>query len=105
MSKLARVPLLHQSDRVPLATIDSVVSAELGPARVAGNAQPNVFFRQVAMYLAKHTGGWSTTQIGRFCNGRDHSTVYYSIRKIERARTHEPGLDSLLSCLEQRCLV
>jgi hypothetical protein len=104
MGKRVPSPLLQLSGRIPLSTIDLVISAELGPARVAGNAQPNVFFRQIAMYLAKHAGGWSTTRICRFYNGRDHSTVCYSIRKIEQARTREPQLDSLLSSLEQRCI-
>ena len=57
--------------RVPLTTIDATVSAHLGTTRVSGNAQPAVFNRQVAMYLAKHVGGWSTTRIGKFYNGRD----------------------------------
>jgi chromosomal replication initiation ATPase DnaA len=56
--------------KVFLAKIDEIVSARLGPTRVAGNAQPAVFSRQIAMYLAKHVGGWSTTAIGRFYNGR-----------------------------------
>jgi hypothetical protein len=42
--------------------------------------------RQVAMYLAKEIGGWSTTQIGRYYNGRDHSTVCYALRRIEALR-------------------
>ena len=43
--------------RIPLAVIDQVVSARLGQTRVEGNAQPAVFHRQIAMYLAKHVGG------------------------------------------------
>src|ERR1700733_6788619 len=73
-----RTPGMQQ---IGLAQIDAVVSARLGPARVPGNAQPAAFNRQVAMYLAKHVGGWSTTKIGRFYNGRDHSTVCYAIRR------------------------
>ena len=61
--------------RVSLTDINAIVAAQLGPGRVKGNAQPAVFSRQIAMYLAKHVGGWSTTQIGRFYNGRDHSTI------------------------------
>jgi chromosomal replication initiation ATPase DnaA len=61
--------------RLSLAEIDAVVSARLRPTRIRGNAQPAGFNRQVAMYLAKHVGGWSTTMIGRFYHGRDHSTA------------------------------
>jgi hypothetical protein len=48
--------------KVGLDDIDSVVSARLEPARVTGNAQPAAFNRQVAVYLAKHVGGWITVK-------------------------------------------
>jgi hypothetical protein len=83
--------------RISLETIDAEVCARLGPARVAGNAQPAAFNRQVAMYLAKHVGGWSTTRIGKFYNGRDHSTVCHSIRRVELIRDSNPELDGLLT--------
>src|SRR5438105_1601741 len=87
--------------KVPLADIDAVVSARLGPARVPGNSQPAAFNRQVAMYLAKHVGGWSTTRIGRFYNGRDHSTVCHSIRRIESLREQDAEVDGLVTRLSQ----
>ncbi|MFZ0591645.1 MAG: helix-turn-helix domain-containing protein [Bryobacteraceae bacterium] len=68
--------------RVPLAPIDALVSSKLGPDRVSENCQSAAFNRQIAMYLAKRIGGWSTTAIGRFDNGRDHSTVCYAIQRI-----------------------
>ncbi len=69
--------------RISLARINDVVSANLGPTRVPGNAQPAAFNRQIAMYLAKHVSGWSTAVIGRFYNGRDHSTVCYALQRVE----------------------
>jgi hypothetical protein len=48
------------------------------------------------MYLARHVGGWSTTLIGRFYNGRDHSTVCFGIQRIESLRESDPDLDPLL---------
>jgi hypothetical protein len=71
---------------VALSQIETTVSAYVGPGRVAGNKQCECFSRQISMYLAKHIGGWSTPQIGRFYNGRHHTTVLYSIEKIERLR-------------------
>src|SRR3569833_202958 len=88
--------------RLPLAEIDAVVSARLGPTRIQGNAQPACFNRQVAMYLAKHVAGWSTTMIGRFYNGRDHSTVIHGIQRIEAHRESDPDLDTLLSELRDQ---
>jgi hypothetical protein len=86
--------------RISLATIDKVVAAQLGQTRVPGNAQPGVFNRQIAMYLAKHVGGWSTTQIGRFYNGRDHSTVCYAVKKIEMLRNSDSQVDELIATLK-----
>jgi hypothetical protein len=82
-----------------LAEIDRVVSERLGRARVAGNAQPAAFNRQVAMYLAKRVGGWSLTKIGKFYNGRHHTTVRHAIRRIEALRELNPDVDGLLAVL------
>ena len=60
--------------RIAIAEIDRAVAGRLGPTRVMGNAQPAVFNRQVAMYLAKALSGWSVTKIGKFYNGRHHTT-------------------------------
>lgn len=90
--------------RVPLSKIDRAVSARLGPTSGLGNSQPACFNRQVAMYLAKHVGRWSTTVIGRFYNGRDHSTVCHGIQRIEALRESNPDLDLLLSNLRSELL-
>jgi hypothetical protein len=55
------------------------------------------------MYLGKHVGGWSTTRIGRFYNGRDHSTVCYAIRRIESLRHSDPAVDAVIVRLIQLC--
>ncbi len=86
--------------RLSLAEIDAVVSAKLGATRTLGNAQPACFNRQVAMYLAARVGRWSTTVIGRFYNGRDHSTVCHAIQRIEELRDSDPDVDALLSELK-----
>src|SRR3954447_21647990 len=86
--------------RVSLAEIDAVVSAKLGTTRTPGNAQPACFNRQVAMYLAARIGRWSTTEIGRFYNGRDHSTVCHGIQRIQEMRDSDPEVDGLLSELK-----
>ena len=96
-------PHLGVRRSIPLAAIDAIVATNLGPARVCGNAQPNAMYRHIAMYLCKHVGGWSTTRIGNFYNGRDHSTVSYAIRRIESRRLLDPRLDSLLFTLTEMC--
>ncbi len=98
MATVAFAPAL--SSRISLAEIDAEVSARLGPTRVPGNAQPACFNRQIAMYLARHVGHWSTTVIGRFYNGRDHSTVCHSIQRMEALRETDPEVDALLADLK-----
>jgi Bacterial dnaA protein helix-turn-helix len=93
--------LKHGSNRIALARIDALVCARLGKARVRGNAQPAAFNRQVAMYLAHRVGGWSTTRIGRFYNGRDHSTVCHAIKRIQALRDSNAEVEDLLSSLIQ----
>jgi chromosomal replication initiation ATPase DnaA len=44
----------------------------------------------MAMYLASRVGRWSTTVIGRFYNGRDHSTLVHGIQRIESMRERVP---------------
>jgi hypothetical protein len=84
---------------ITLQQIETAVSAYLGVGRVPGNRQDECFSRQVSMYLAKHVGGWSTPQIGRFYNGRHHTTVLYAIEKIGRMRDQDPSVDALLEIL------
>ena len=87
--------------RISLGIIDATVSARLGPTKGLGNSQPACFNRQVAMYLASLVGRWSTTVIGRFYNGRDHSTVVHGIQRIESMRETDPDLNALISSLKR----
>lgn len=90
--------------RFPLSQIDAVVSAKLGTTRTSGNAQPACFNRQVAMYLAARVGLSSTTEIGRFYHGRDHSTVCHAVGRIEALRETDPEVDALLRELTAQLL-
>ena len=105
MASTSFAPRLISGRRVPLAEIDAAVSLRLGPTRGLGNSQPACFNRQIAMYLAKHVGRWSTKIIGRFYNGRDHSTVCYGIKRIEALRQRDPEVDALVTDLTRRLCV
>ena len=102
MASTPFAPDLFSRRRIPLAEIDAVVSARLGPTRGLGNSQPAYFNRQVAMYLAKHVGRWTVAIIGRFYNGRDRSTVCYSIQRIEALRESDPQVDALITDLKRQ---
>ena len=65
--------------------------AEMTSARRAREvARP----RQVAMYLAKQLTPRSLPEIGRRFGGRDHSTVIYAVRQIEKLRMADAELDA-----------
>jgi hypothetical protein len=102
MASLSFAPEQRSARRLSLAEIDAVVSARLGPTRGLGNSQPACFNRQIAMYLAARVGRWSTTIIGRFYGGRDHSTVCYGIQRIESLSESDPEVDALLTDLRRR---
>jgi hypothetical protein len=82
-----------------LEKIEATVAAHLGPGRVAGNQEEQCFSRQVSMYLAKHVGGWGTPRIGKFYNGRHHTTVLHAIRKVEKLPSTDDSIDALVEML------
>jgi hypothetical protein len=51
--------------------------------------------------LAHRVGGWSTPKIGRFYNGRDHSSVCHAIKRILAPRDSNADVEELLSPLIQ----
>ena len=52
--------------------------------------------RQVAMYLCKKLTDLSFPEIGRHFNDKHHSTVMYSVEKIEQMRRQDVDLDRVL---------
>jgi Bacterial dnaA protein helix-turn-helix len=82
-----------------LEQIEATVADHLGNGRVPGNQAGACLSRQVSMYLAKNVVGWSPTRIGRFYNGRHHTTVLHAIEKIERLRQTDESLDALIEVI------
>ncbi len=60
------------------------------------NSHQIVFPRQVAMYLCKKLTDLSFPEIGKQFNDKHHSTVMYSVDKIEQQRTSNADLDRTL---------
>ena len=44
----------------------------------------------MVIYLARRMTGQSYESIGRFLSGRDHTTILYNFRKIERLLQTDP---------------
>jgi len=57
------------------------------------NSKQIAFPRQVAMYLCKQLTDLSYPEIGKQFNDKHHSTVMYSVEKIETLRDQDPDLD------------
>ena len=85
--------------RLSLEQIEATVADHLGSGRVPGNQSTPCLSRQVSMYLAKNVAGLSTTRIGRFYNGRHHTTVLHAIEKIEHLRQRDESLDALIDVI------
>jgi chromosomal replication initiator protein len=74
------------------------VDALIGPNRSQKNAEP----RQVAMYFLRHLTDASLPQIGDVLGGRDHSTVMYSIDKIQEKMKNDDKFRSKVKQIEAR---
>lgn len=64
------------------------------------NAKQIAFPRHVAMYLCRRLTSMSLPEIGKQFNNKHHSTVKYSIDKIEELRRKDEDLDRTLRHLE-----
>ena len=65
------------------------------------NAKQIAFPRQVAMYLCKQLTDLSFPDIGKQFNNKHHSTVMYSVDKIEKLRVEDSALDRTLHSIAQ----
>ena len=61
-----------------------------------------VHARQVGMYLARQLTPLSLTQIGSLFGGRDHTTVLYALRRIEKSLADNPRLRSEVETIRSR---
>lgn len=59
--------------------------------------------RQVAMFLCRTMLNTSYPSLGRAFGGKDHSTVLYSVKKIDQLQEDDLELKQLLKTLKQKC--
>jgi len=104
---LAREALkdLLSKDNKPITPpeIVRVVAAHYGTTvtnlKSKSNAQTIAFPRQVAMYMCKHLTDLSYPEIGRIFNNKHHSTVMYSVEKIDEKMQNDPQFARVLEGL------
>ena len=66
------------------------------------NSKQIAFPRQVAMFLCKRLTNLSFPEIGKQFNDKHHSTVMYSVDKIEKMRTSDSDLERTLERLQKQ---
>jgi chromosomal replication initiator protein len=74
---------------------------KVGEIKSRNNSQQIVLPRQVAMYLCKQLTDLSFPEIGRQFNNKHHSTVMYSVEKIDKLRAQDADLDRILARMLQ----
>ncbi|MFW5500553.1 MULTISPECIES: DnaA ATPase domain-containing protein [unclassified Maridesulfovibrio] len=92
----------------PEYVIESVASHfNLKPADLTGSKRHKMtaHARQVAMYLCRELLGISYPALGRTFGGKDHSTVLYSVKKIQELQRDDKVLKRLLIDLKNKCLL
>ncbi|MDK2955631.1 MAG: chromosomal replication initiator protein [Desulfovibrionales bacterium] len=103
--------LEHSEERTHEAlTADGVIATvarrfELSPEDIKGSKrrQNVVLARQTAMYLCRKLLGASYPALGRIFGGKDHSTVLYSVKKIEELQQDDQEINDLLKELADQC--
>jgi chromosomal replication initiator protein len=61
--------------------------------------------RQMAMFLCRDLLGLSFPALGRAFGGKDHSTVLYSVKKIDQIQQDDQSLKKVLKDLKRKCLL
>jgi chromosomal replication initiator protein len=89
--------------RISIESIVKVVAEKfnLQPSqlKLKTNEQKIAYPRQIAIYLAKELTPASLPEIGKAFNGKHHTTVLHSIRKIDKLRQISPDLNNLINSL------
>ena len=63
------------------------------------NARPVAYPRQVAMFICKELTDLSYPEIGKIFNNKHHSTVIYSVEKIDKLKQEDPSVSSTIDML------
>jgi chromosomal replication initiator protein len=69
----------------------------------AGRSRSLVLARQIMMVVLKNVTGLSLNEIGNFVGGRDHATVLYAIRQIEKQQASDLVLSAQIQQLIAEC--
>ena len=104
--------LTHSEDQsTPALTVDMIINTVAGhfkipPNEIKGGKRVKEIAqaRQIAMYLARQLVGDSFPALGRMFGGKDHSTVLYSVKKVQSLQSDDKKMKTLLMELKNKCL-
>jgi len=106
LAQVALREILHRSPKN--ITIDQIIVQvakvfNVKPSDIKSKKKHKLYAlpRQVAMYLAREVTEHSYPEIGEAFGGKDHSTVIYGARKIEKALEHDHSLRNIVEGLKK----
>jgi len=106
LAQVALREILHRSAKT--ITIDQIISQvakafNVKPSDIKSKKKHKLYSlpRQVAMYLAREVTEQSYPEIGGAFGGKDHSTVIYGARKIEKALEQNHSLKNIVEGLKK----
>lgn len=98
-------PVRRAEGRVAIDHVIETTARHFGVARddLRGHGRERSLAdaRQLAMYLCRTLCDASFAAIAAAFNGRDHSTVVYAVRRVEKRRLRDASLDLTLGALER----
>ena len=93
--------ILREDPKVTIEIIQKYVanhySLRISDLKSRNNAKSVALPRQIAMYLSKSLTNASLPQIGKNFGGKHHSTVIYSIKKVETRRKNDSAFNDRIS--------
>ena len=72
---------------------------ELSDLKSTKKQKSIVIPRQICMYLARHLTKMSYPEIGARLGGKDHSTIIYAVKKIEKASANDKQIKTAVDTL------
>lgn len=105
-----RLILLTEEKKGPETTPDQILAAVSAHFQIpvkdllgAKRHKTVAYARQIAMTLCRQLLGLSYPALGNLFGGKDHSTVLYSIRKINTLQANDKDTKNLLISLSKKC--
>lgn len=99
---------LRNDAKDPLSSVVQTVadyfSIEVADLKGHKRSKDRVFPRQIAMYLIREVSDLSFKAIAKYFGGKDHTTVMYSISKVEKAVKNSKEAADLVEEIRMRAL-